>query len=236
MRPVLLPKSEIDRLKGVEKKKEIDEGLKLARRVDSLRETTATEEVAFSKYRSETLASIQSEIFQRKAEVEDLDREIFSKKEWLKEADVPLEEKRRGLSEKETALDLRGDDLDEKERALRDLGRQAEIDSSKATGLLARANTAEEVAKERLAEAESMAKEAEKTLSTANKVKSEAVAFKEKTHTELTRRDIIATGRERDLGLREEKARFERQKISEEWKILRDRQAMFERNLKRTQI
>lgn len=58
----LLSKIEINTLKSVERKKEIDEGVKLAKKVDTLREVASKEESNLRKFRIETLAIIQSEI------------------------------------------------------------------------------------------------------------------------------------------------------------------------------
>ena len=54
----LLSKSEIDKAKNADKAKEIAEGLKISRKVDSLRELMADEEKALEKFRSESLFAI----------------------------------------------------------------------------------------------------------------------------------------------------------------------------------
>lgn len=58
----LLPKSELAIEKANEKRNEIDQGLALAKKVDSLRETAASEESKLAKFRSETLKVIKDDI------------------------------------------------------------------------------------------------------------------------------------------------------------------------------
>ncbi len=59
----LLSRLEINNLKGGERKKEIDEGVKLAKKIDLLRETAAKEEANLAKFRTESLKIIREEIF-----------------------------------------------------------------------------------------------------------------------------------------------------------------------------
>jgi hypothetical protein len=58
----LLEKNEISKIKGIERKMEIDEGIKLAKRVDTLRELSAKEQTSLSKFRDESLKQIRIEI------------------------------------------------------------------------------------------------------------------------------------------------------------------------------
>jgi hypothetical protein len=58
----LLPKQEASILQASKKRAEIDEGLKLARRVDSLREIAATEEASLALFREKTLKAISADI------------------------------------------------------------------------------------------------------------------------------------------------------------------------------
>lgn len=58
----LLDKNEVNRRKNLEKRVEIDEGLKLARKVDSLRKTSLEEESKLGKFRDSTTKIVQKEI------------------------------------------------------------------------------------------------------------------------------------------------------------------------------
>ena len=58
----LLDKQEITRQKSLERKLEVEEGIKLAKRVDTLRELSSKEQTSLSKFRDESLAQIRKEI------------------------------------------------------------------------------------------------------------------------------------------------------------------------------
>lgn len=58
----LLDKKEIATKHAAQKKIEIEEGIKIARKVDALRETASKEEARLSKFRTETTKQVQSEI------------------------------------------------------------------------------------------------------------------------------------------------------------------------------
>ncbi len=72
----LLPKSEVDRLKNIDRQKEVEEGLKLSRRVDGLRRLVSQEEAVLEKFRSETVKGIMQEIADLNAQKEQLEAEI----------------------------------------------------------------------------------------------------------------------------------------------------------------
>jgi len=58
----LLPKSKLEEQKAKEKFQQQEEGLKLARKVDSLRELHAQEEEKIATWRNETLEAVGKEI------------------------------------------------------------------------------------------------------------------------------------------------------------------------------
>jgi chromosome segregation ATPase len=58
----LLDKTTIVTLKGIERRKEVEEGAKLAKKVDLLRQTVASEETKLAKFRVESLAKLKEDI------------------------------------------------------------------------------------------------------------------------------------------------------------------------------
>lgn len=58
----LLHKQDIDTSKADERKREIDEAVKLARKIDFLRKTLADEEARLYRWRDETMKTILEEI------------------------------------------------------------------------------------------------------------------------------------------------------------------------------
>ncbi len=87
----LLPKSEIDRAKALDRQREIDEGKKLATRVDGLRQTHAKEEAELQSFRSKTLAQIQLEINGEIERLENAKRKVKEKRDELLSLSGPLD-------------------------------------------------------------------------------------------------------------------------------------------------
>lgn len=104
MRMRLLPKSEIDKRKADLRQREIDEGLKLTRRVDSLRELHAEEEQKLEKFRVQTVKAIQNEITAQEAIRETLNREIAVLAKQREELLIPIDIKWKELDSKEISL------------------------------------------------------------------------------------------------------------------------------------
>ena len=89
----LLPtRIDINKAKADERKREIDEGLSLARKVDALRETKSNEERKLLEYRSGMIAKVQAEINAYVSERDSLRRENENLIETRKELIKPLDE------------------------------------------------------------------------------------------------------------------------------------------------
>ncbi len=58
----LLDKQSITTLKNIDRKREVEEGAKLAKKIDILRETASKEEANLSKFRDQSLRLIKEEI------------------------------------------------------------------------------------------------------------------------------------------------------------------------------
>jgi hypothetical protein len=87
----LLKKSEIEKLKSSEKQKDFQEGIKLAKQVDTLRELAVEEEKNLEKFRTNNVALIQKDINSKIAERDNLDRDIARKREEWKQLLEPLD-------------------------------------------------------------------------------------------------------------------------------------------------
>lgn len=87
----LLDKKVIDSQKALERKIEIDEGVKLAKKVDTLRETIATEEKRLADFRIESLKTIQTEIRSYTDKRDTLANEIKSLEKIRIELQKPLD-------------------------------------------------------------------------------------------------------------------------------------------------
>lgn len=88
----LLDKKSVNVQVAIEKKKQIDSGIKLASKVDAVRETLLEEEERLAKFRSETIARTQVEIDAKIKEKDGILAQIKARKEELLELRKPLDE------------------------------------------------------------------------------------------------------------------------------------------------
>lgn len=229
----LLPKSEVAISKAVERKREIDEGLKLAKQVDNLREVRATEEVVFAKFRQETLTNLNEEITQKTQERDGLVKEVSDLRIEREGLQKPLDEEWDRVNAYAAELNLRGESLDAAETANRARERDTELALENARSAEARALLREQSSKESYDTAAADKESAKGVLVKAQKVKEEAESLKSKTNRELMHRDIIASGREREVTLKQAELTRGQKELENGWLLLKDREAMFERTLKR---
>lgn len=100
----LRTKREIDVAKAQDRQREIDEGTKLAKRVDTLRNTLPQEEKKLDEFRVNALTKIQSEIDPKVKELESINTQIRDRKTELEVLMQPLDEKLNLLDDKEELL------------------------------------------------------------------------------------------------------------------------------------
>ncbi len=108
----LLSKSDVVTLKSKERKMEIDEGVKLATRVDALREKSAQEETRLMKFRDETLQKLHTDIDSKISELDEWTRkvdEVKANRDYLLK---PLDDKWDELHRKEEEVKRREEDCD----------------------------------------------------------------------------------------------------------------------------
>jgi len=101
----LLQKSTIINQKNAERKKEIDEGLALARRIDALRETSAKEETNLLTYRATALKVVQDEIDNLTIQADELKQQIKRDTEARKELIKPLDKEWEQIYEEKLQID-----------------------------------------------------------------------------------------------------------------------------------
>lgn len=118
----LLSKQEINTAKITERRQEIDEGVKLAKKVDALREVSAKEEANLSKFRSESLKQLKNDIEVLTRQKNVLQEELTRLEEDRKSLQKPLDnkwaefwEKSEKLNSKEKEIEARIVQLDQKE-------------------------------------------------------------------------------------------------------------------------
>lgn len=229
----LLPQKEIDRAKSVEKKQEIDEGMKLAKRVDDLREIAASEEASLETFRRETVAKIHEEI---KTETERRDKvksEADEAEARRDEARKPLDSEWAKVIAERGVVDARGKALDERDRVLGEKELENDAAQKRIREIVRRALETDALSDSRLREAGRASEDATFRLKAARKIEFTTREVKERTEKELAHREELVTARENGATIKESDIAAREKTLADGWKLLRDQQAMLERNYAR---
>lgn len=229
----LLKKQEIASLKAKEQAREIQEGVKIASKVDSLRELQATTEQNLEKYRRETLASVQKDIDIAIDRRDEIKKEILVLQDKLDAMLPGMETTRKELKKKEEYLEKTSLDIERRKEELS----LAELDileaKKEAKDTLARVKTLESaiaLSAQKSAEYEEKTRktlhsttEAEKAL--LRRKNEQEMEFNERERAISTKEDILIT---QGVLLEKEKKELNAEKIK-----LADRRAMIERTMER---
>lgn len=230
----LLPKSEIQQAKASAKKQEIDQGLKLAKRIDVTRETLAEEEAKLEKFRRETVAKINAETLEATRECDEARKERDQARTDRDVALKPLDKEWKEIAKAKKQLTHDTEEATNLLSTAQETDRQAKIAIKQAADALARAATKDEVARDSLATAAREREEARVALKDALEIRGTAAALATQAQQELLHRDEEAAMRERGLILREAHLKEGEADLAKGWKLLNDRKAAFERQITRT--
>lgn len=111
----LLSKDEIQAKKNEIAKNEIDQGIYLARKIDTLRETSQKEEVLLTEMRKEMNEVFKKEIEIHNEQVSNLKKEVVVLEEQKIELSKPLDEIKKHLDEREVKIREKEDVLTKRE-------------------------------------------------------------------------------------------------------------------------
>lgn len=115
----LLSKREVDAQKARERHREIEEGKKLAGRVDGLRELASSEESGLEEFRIKQLTAIQAELGPKIQELAEVNSEIARKKTIRDQESVPIEEKWAEIRSAEAASRKEQEELTQRDAQLK---------------------------------------------------------------------------------------------------------------------
>lgn len=183
----LLNKNEIAKALASDRSNEIAEGLKISRRVDSLRELMAEEELTLTKFRDESLAAIMIQIGELNEKKEELQGHLKTledqaKHELSKTDKQRLENLKKSLNDREQQMTEKFQELDLKEIDIA-LSLKESRDS------VERARTHEEIAKNLHIQAEHTQSETSRTLSNARTIEENTLRLKEESERTLALRE-----------------------------------------------
>lgn len=229
----LLPKSEIAVAKASVRQKEIEEGSKLARSVDRIREVRAQEDEALQKFRRESIKKIHAEIQTYSIERDHLKTEVAKLKKERQEALKPLDRERAEIAKERERAAKECEAARIKSIEAQEAEKQAKKAVKQASDALARAATKDELAGSKLRRASNLEKEAEHTLDDAKKVRELAIQLELDVREELTHRDKEVAARELGCTMREANLKDGEAELAKGWALLEDRKATLERQIKR---
>lgn len=230
----LLSKQQIDIAQAQERKLTIDEGKKIAERVDQLRELYSKEQSSLMAYRDGVTETIQQEIGllleQKAAVVEEIatltdqmnalmkpinDRatEFDTREQANQVKEDELRRLERKLNETQGVLDSQVQDIERKEQLNVDRSAQAEIDMAEARKQKAEA----------LAAAEQCGIDTEKAAIRLQQIKDD-----------ILYREAECAARERELAMHREWIAGEQDKLNMRERAIIDREERFAREVKRT--
>jgi chromosome segregation ATPase len=164
----LLDKKKIVEIKAKERQTEINEGIKLAKRIDSLREIQAEEEKSLAVFRNATLKKINDDIKEANTELSNIQRSIKDEKDAHIEYEqslinrkVQLDEQEQLLCERWSLFHEERDKLDTCAKIIKQTSLDTEKDKIRVAGEL-------EEAKRQRMDAEQLLAEAKDKLASAN--------------------------------------------------------------------
>lgn len=232
----LLDRKTIVSERADERKQTIDEGLKLARKIDSLRETSASEETRLAKFRVASLQKTKEEIDSLIEKKRSIEAEIRSLEDQRRLAQIPLDQEWEGVNTVSSLLD----DTEMK------LSSQLEIVKERESSLTVRekelAKEEGRVKDERVVSAK-LVRESQRKLEASQLVLSESEQsrerarkyFEEENEKLLSREALIAV-RERENDMMMESVSQREKEIQIRKKQLDDRYQTLQRTLNRLNI
>lgn len=231
----LLAKSDIDRAKANDRQREVNEGMKLAKNVDSLRETRAHEESVLNKFRDESLKETTEKISTLSKQKESLEDEVSKLQEDRIRLSAPIDLTEEWEKVKRDRVEV---DKDKEENFNRDIelvAREVEVHSSRKEieDEKLRIENQKEITRKFLNEADINLSESSKTKKEVNEWKKEAQEEMKRQEEALSFRERNVKAREQELLVEKEKADKDRKDIQIQQIRLKDQRETLERALNR---
>lgn len=229
----LLTKEDIAKQKSTERKSEIDEGLKLARKVDVLRETASKEESNLARFRAETLDRVKADILvltkEKKLLIEEIESLKVTKDDIKRSSELEWQkvgEAKEDIGEKESDIARKALELEGIKSKLTSKSKELELRETHI------ANKEAKVAK-MVSESDTNLQNAKASLERTRSKKTEIEAEIHQKSNDLLLREAYISARERELKLEREAIEYEKSGIINKNILLQDRERTLERELQR---
>ncbi len=215
----LLSKQEISKIKSSERKQEIEEGAKLAKKIDSLRETAAKEETNLGKFRIENLRILKADIDGLCAKKTLLEEEVKGLEEARILAQAPLNLIKAWSKVKTSKIEIEGLKTEIFERETSVTQKETNIEVSKN----AIASQLEEI-KEKQDLADRYVMETKEGYIQAENVREAAESEKKNILKELSNREITLREKEARVAIREREVDLEQAQIQKDKQAIKTEQ------------
>lgn len=197
----LLPKSVVDRARIIDRHREIEEGKKLATKVDTLRELASTEEKNLLDFRDKSVAAVKESIRVLLEDKQTILNEIHELEERKQKALKPLNSEWEELTRAQQEQDTWQKTLTKKEASLKETERLLQAKTQELTAMEIRVTDMGANAKEQKALAENAVEEARRILDKARNDAQRILSTVEVAKLEVSER-------ERAVGLREKEVQM----------------------------
>lgn len=222
----LLSKSEVSKAKAADRQAEIAEGMKLAKRVDGLREVAAQEEASLTNFRNKTLEEITREAKEAEQKRDTLLKEVVELQEQralalrpLTEENSRIEEKRKEIADAEDRLaKLNKELIEERDRIDNRIRELAQIEE--------RTITTHTQVTQHLQESVTLKGDSERKNRLADEVLQNAQREATILIENATQQAIGVKAREEAVFAKEEELRTREIELAKGWSLLRDRQSI----------
>lgn len=229
----LLSKTGIAQAKAVVQKQTIDEGVKIAKRIDRLREVEAAEAVSLAKFREKTLKQIHDDTQKALAERDEAREDVRKARAEAANNRLPLDAEWKEVGAARAKAESDQETANITLANAHEAKREAKEAVKSASDVLLRATTKDDVARNHLKEAAADRRKAATLLRNAEKT-SEKVLTKCKSREDaVAHREMMVEGRENGVTIWEAKLTEGQTALDEGRRLLNDRQRTFERTIKR---
>lgn len=230
---ILPAKLDINKAKAAERKIEIDNGIALAKQIDSLRSTFAQERVAHSRWKESSMEALNRDLQELQDGIDAKKKEITMLDEQKSKLQEPLNLEWENVNaEKLKVIELKHDLFLDQERNKED---KNSLDNEKqlVTQSLKRIKENEEKTEKLLISAEKLEKVKQIAYQETIDYKSSQEVYHQNRRRILEERIKEYEVALRTIEIREQEVKDKESELLEREILLKDRQAMFERNLTR---
>jgi chromosome segregation ATPase len=229
----LLPKSDLAKEKAKQTSREIQEGVKIATRVDGLRSLWAKTEQDFEKYKIATLGAIQKDIDSLNGKKDNLSVELHEMQSKYDSLMPDIVSKRLELAQFEKSLTSWEKKLDKREEGLNIFEKEVNDSFKKVEDSRIRTEDNERISQNLLHAADEKNKQAQIALSTANNIQDEARISKTEIEKLLNDRENIINEKEKELAEEDLLLMNERKDLDKDKIKVNDMRQTLERSIQR---